>query len=144
MTQDRIIEAVLAFIAADGATEQEFNGLALDLFAYQFENNAPFRRFALQRERTPKTARRLAWDSVEGGVVTGYTRLAELTSRPGSDAQVAVEGMAVVDQLYGGYGEGAPSGAGPDQNRLQSEGNAYLESDFPELDYIERATIVGS
>ena len=57
MTQDRIIEALLAFIAADGATEDEFNGLALDLFAYQFENNAPFRRFSMQRERTPRTTR---------------------------------------------------------------------------------------
>ena len=48
MTQDQIIEALLAFIAADGATEGAFNALALDLFAYQFENNPPFRRFSMQ------------------------------------------------------------------------------------------------
>ncbi len=45
MTQGQIIDALLAFIAADGATEDEFNALALDLFAYQYENNPPFRRF---------------------------------------------------------------------------------------------------
>ncbi len=53
-----------------------------------------------------------------------------------------VEGMEVVDRLYAGYGEGAPGGAGPDQGRIQAEGNAYLERDFPKLDYIKRATIV--
>ena len=54
-----------------------------------------------------------------------------------------VEGMDVVDQLYTGYGEGAPNGTGPDQARLRGEGNAYLQRDFPQLDYVERATIEG-
>ncbi len=54
-----------------------------------------------------------------------------------------VEGMEVVDRLYGGYGEGAPRGRGPDQGRIQIEGNAYLEREFPQLDQIRRATIVG-
>lgn len=51
-------------------------------------------------------------------------------------------GMDVVDRLYGGYGEGAPMGNGPDQGRIQSEGSAYLERDFPRLDRIVRARIV--
>lgn len=50
-----------------------------------------------------------------------------------------VEGMDVVGQLYSGYGEGAPHGRGPDQGRVQSEGNAYLERSFPKLDYIKKA-----
>ena len=53
-----------------------------------------------------------------------------------------VEGMDVVDQLHSGYGEGAPNGSGPSQAQIQSEGNEYLASEFPELDYIERATIL--
>src|SRR3989449_10770264 len=52
------------------------------------------------------------------------------------------EGMEVVDRLYGGHGEGAPGGRGPDQGRIQAEGNAYLERAFPELDQVRRATIV--
>ena len=42
-----------------------------------------------------------------------------------------VSGMDVVDSLYNGYGEGAPRGAGPDQGRVQVQGNAYLDKDFP-------------
>ncbi len=51
-------------------------------------------------------------------------------------------GMDVVDNLYAGYGEGAPQGRGPNQNRMQNEGNAYLMRDFPQLDYVKEATIL--
>jgi peptidyl-prolyl cis-trans isomerase A (cyclophilin A) len=51
------------------------------------------------------------------------------------------KGMDVVDKIYSGYGEGAPSGAGPEQGRVQAEGNAYLTKDFPKLDYIKKASI---
>jgi peptidyl-prolyl cis-trans isomerase A (cyclophilin A) len=50
-------------------------------------------------------------------------------------------GMDIVDSLYSGYGEGAPSGRGPAQGRIQTEGNAYLTKDFPKLDYVKKATI---
>jgi peptidyl-prolyl cis-trans isomerase A (cyclophilin A) len=52
-----------------------------------------------------------------------------------------VSGMSVVDALYSGYGEGAPGGNGPDQGRVQQEGNAYLLKEFAKLDYIKKATI---
>jgi len=52
-----------------------------------------------------------------------------------------VSGMDAVDALYSGYGEGAPSGQGPDQQRVQSQGNAYLTKDFAKLDYIKKASI---
>ena len=52
-----------------------------------------------------------------------------------------VSGMSVVDSLFADYGEGAPSGHGPEQGRVQREGNAYLMKDFAQLDYIKKATI---
>jgi peptidyl-prolyl cis-trans isomerase A (cyclophilin A) len=50
-------------------------------------------------------------------------------------------GMDVVKSFYAGYGEGQPRGNGPDQSRIENEGNAYLEKDFPRLDYIKKAAI---
>jgi peptidyl-prolyl cis-trans isomerase A (cyclophilin A) len=47
-----------------------------------------------------------------------------------------IDGMAVVDQVFSGYGEQ------PSQPRIEAEGNAYLEKEFPNLDYIKTATIV--
>ncbi len=53
-----------------------------------------------------------------------------------------IEGMSVVNSLYSGYGEGAPDGRGPSQGRIGAEGNAYLEREFPMLDYVESARVV--
>ena len=47
-----------------------------------------------------------------------------------------IEGMDVADAINAEYREK------PDQSRVQSQGNAYLNRDFPNLDYIETATIV--
>jgi peptidyl-prolyl cis-trans isomerase A (cyclophilin A) len=53
------------------------------------------------------------------------------------------EGMDVVDKLYAGYGDGPPRGYyGPDQTKIEAEGNAYLERSFPRLDYIKTARVV--
>lgn len=52
-----------------------------------------------------------------------------------------IEGMEVLDSLFSGYGEGAPSGAGPSQDLIKSRGNEYLIESFPKLDYIETARI---
>lgn len=47
-----------------------------------------------------------------------------------------IEGMDVVQRLYSGYGQT------PQQNLIQVQGNAYLESQFPKLDYIKTARVV--
>jgi peptidyl-prolyl cis-trans isomerase A (cyclophilin A) len=47
-----------------------------------------------------------------------------------------VEGQAVVDSLYSGYGET------PDQPMIQAQGNDYLDHMFPKLDAIKTARIV--
>jgi len=46
------------------------------------------------------------------------------------------EGMDVVAGIYSGYGEA------PDQGRIQAQGKAYLDKNFPKLDTIKSATIV--
>jgi peptidyl-prolyl cis-trans isomerase A (cyclophilin A) len=46
-----------------------------------------------------------------------------------------VSGMENVDQIYSGDREN------PDQSRIEAEGNAYLEKEFPHLDYIKTARI---
>ncbi len=54
-----------------------------------------------------------------------------------------IAGMAVADALNSEYGEAAGSGirAGK-QGPLFQRGNAYLESHFPRLDFIRRATVL--
>jgi peptidyl-prolyl cis-trans isomerase A (cyclophilin A) len=54
-----------------------------------------------------------------------------------------VEGMAVADALFDAYGEAAGGGirAGK-QDPVFQGGNAYLQKNFPRLDYIKTARIV--
>lgn len=71
-----------------------------------------------------------------------YGDNASLDSQGFSPFGRVVDGMKVVDALYGGYGEGAPNGAGPSQDSIRTRGNEYLQRTFPKLDYIKSATIV--
>ena len=48
-----------------------------------------------------------------------------------------ITGMDVVDKLYSGYGRANV----PDQRRIVREGNAYLQQEYPKLDFVRTATI---
>jgi len=53
-----------------------------------------------------------------------------------------VEGMAVLDSLYSGYGEESGSGVRQGkQGPLERGGNAYMDRMFPKLDRIRRVTV---
>jgi peptidyl-prolyl cis-trans isomerase A (cyclophilin A) len=61
---------------------------------------------------------------------TGFAPFGKVTS-----------GMDVVDSFYNSYGDMAPRGQGPDASQIQIQGNDYLASHFPRLDYVQKATI---
>ncbi len=52
-----------------------------------------------------------------------------------------ISGIDVPGQLYRGYGDWPPRGSGPSEERVQREGNGYLERYFPRLDYIKKVAI---
>ncbi len=47
-----------------------------------------------------------------------------------------VSGMPVADRINASYGQT------PNQSTIQQQGNAYLQANFPNLDYIKMATII--
>jgi cyclophilin family peptidyl-prolyl cis-trans isomerase len=54
-----------------------------------------------------------------------------------------VEGMEVADSLYADYGESAGGGIRANkQQPLFDEGNAYLNRNFPRLDFVREAAVV--
>lgn len=65
----------------------------------------------------------------------GYKDNSFLDGKGFSPIGKVVEGMNVVDKINAQYGEQ------PDQNRMKYDGNAYLQSQFPKLDYIIKARI---
>jgi peptidyl-prolyl cis-trans isomerase A (cyclophilin A) len=60
-----------------------------------------------------------------------------------SFGEVTEGGMDVVDKLYSGYGDMQEMGGhGPSPGKIETEGNAYLDKNFSQLDKIKTATIV--
>ena len=81
-------------------------------------------------------------DSRSTNLFINYVDNSRLDSYGFSPLGRVIEGMEVVDQLYNGYGEGAPGGRGPSPGRIHAEGNAYLNKEFPKLDYIKTARVI--
>ena len=57
MNQETLVKTISAFIESDTTTENEFNELAIELFAYQYANNLPFHQFAMQQGSSPRMAK---------------------------------------------------------------------------------------
>jgi peptidyl-prolyl cis-trans isomerase A (cyclophilin A) len=77
-----------------------------------------------------------------------FINLGDNTARNDIEAGFApfgqvIEGMDVVEKLYGGYGEHSGGGmrAGH-QDQMFEGGNVYLDREYPKLDKIIRATVV--
>jgi len=70
-----------------------------------------------------------------------YGNNSRLDSMGFSPIGKVVEGMDIVENLYGDYGEGYPNGNGPNQSKIQMEGNDYLKMNYPKLDYILSASL---
>jgi peptidyl-prolyl cis-trans isomerase A (cyclophilin A) len=118
-------------ISGDPAVNTKWHDANLQDDPVKQSNKRAFVTFAMAGPNTRTTQ-----------IFINYKDNANLDGMGFSSFGQVVKGMDVVDSLYKGYGEGAPRGAGPDQGRLQQEGNAYLDTSFPKLDRVIRATIV--
>lgn len=74
-----IVNAVLAFIAQDGCSDDDFDRLALRLFAYQYANDEPYRRFCQRRGATPRNVKR--WSGIPAVPIDAFKELS-LRSQP--------------------------------------------------------------
>lgn len=77
MTTQDVTQSVLDFIAQP--ERQDFNTLALAVFAYQFEHNPPYQRFCLTRGHTPATVTR--WQDIPAVPTVAFKEL-DLTCGP--------------------------------------------------------------
>lgn len=84
MTESAIIQALLTFLQREDASDDDFNQLALDIFAYQFQHNQPYRRFATQRGRTPFTVKH--WRNIPAIPISAFKDLT-LSCRPTDDIE---------------------------------------------------------
>jgi hypothetical protein len=78
-----IVAAVLAFIAQDACSDEAFDTLALRLFAWQFTNDAPYRRFCQRRGTTPRNVKH--WPDIPAVPIDAFKELS-LSCQPPSPA----------------------------------------------------------
>ena len=86
LTEAQIIEQLFKFIAAEKVTEEDFNHLALKLFAYQFEHNQLYRRFAVQRAKTVRTVKN--WQDIPAVPISAFKDLTLSCRSPEEAARV--------------------------------------------------------
>lgn len=99
VTEAQIIDRLLAFIADEGASDDAFNAMALELFAYQFENNQPYRRFCQQRERTVRTVR--DWRDIPAVPISAFKELTLSCCAPEDAARVFMTSGTTRDGVRG-------------------------------------------
>ena len=79
-----LIADLLAFIAADRPSDDAFDRQALALFAHQYLNNVPFRRFCQQRGKTLRTVKN--WRDIPAVPISAFKALS-LSCIPASEAE---------------------------------------------------------
>lgn len=79
-----LVADLLAFIAMDGCTDEQFDALALRLFAHQYEFNAPFRSFCQRRGATLRNVK--TWSDIPAVPIDAFKAM-ELRSEPASPTE---------------------------------------------------------
>lgn len=75
---------ILEFIAQDGCTDEQFDRLALRLFAYQYNANAPFRSFCQRRGATIRNVK--SWRDIPAVPIDAFKAM-ELRCEPQSPTE---------------------------------------------------------
>lgn len=76
-----LVADLLAFIAQDACTDDQFDQLALRQFAYQYESNTPFRSFCQRRGATLRNVK--TWSDIPAVPIDAFKAM-ELRSEPAS------------------------------------------------------------
>ena len=79
-----LVADLLAFIAQDACTDDQFDQLALRQFAYQYESNTPFRSFCQRRGATLRNVK--TWSDIPAVPIDAFKAM-ELRSEPASAAE---------------------------------------------------------
>ncbi|MFX3625620.1 MAG: long-chain fatty acid--CoA ligase [Ectobacillus sp.] len=71
--QQEIIDLLLNFMETDSYSDEAFNDCALQLFAYQYTNNLPFRKFCMQKGKTLRTVK--SWKDIPAVPINAFKEL---------------------------------------------------------------------
>jgi len=81
-----LVADLLAFIALDGCTDDQFDALALRLFAYQYASNLPFRNFCQRRGATLRNVK--TWSDIPAVPIDAFKAMELRSAPPASEERV--------------------------------------------------------
>jgi hypothetical protein len=84
MDQQQIINQLLSTLQSDKLSDEDFNQLALQIFAYQYTHNLPFRRFCQQKGKTIRTVK--SWKDIPAVPINAFKEV-PLTCTPPEEAE---------------------------------------------------------
>lgn len=83
-TQQELIQSLHSFIESGDSSEEAFNQMALRLFAYQYQQNHPFRSFCMQKGKTLRTVK--TWKDIPAVPINAFKECT-LSSTPPDQAE---------------------------------------------------------
>lgn len=98
-TQNEIVSSIIEFIDSDSTNEKEFNDLSIQIFAYQYENNIPFRQFAVQQGTSPRTAK--TWRDIPPVPINAFKSLFLSCCEPSSLGRTFMTSGTTQDGIKG-------------------------------------------
>ena len=99
MNYDAITAELLSFIKGDTPNDDEFNQMALQVFAYQFAHNQPFAKFARVRGKTPRTV--TSWADIPAVPINAFKALEMTCCQPGAAEAVFMTSGTTLGGLRG-------------------------------------------
>jgi hypothetical protein len=84
MEQQQIINQLLTILQSETLSDDDFNQNALQLFAYQYTNNLPFRKFCQQKGKTIRTVK--SWKDIPAVPINAFKEVS-LTCTPPEKAE---------------------------------------------------------
>jgi hypothetical protein len=84
MQQPQIIANLKTIIQADSISVEDFNQTALQIFAYQYTNNLPFRKFCMQKGKTIRTVK--SWKDIPAVPINAFKEV-PLSCTPKEEAE---------------------------------------------------------
>lgn len=84
--QQEIIQQVSQFIQTNNTNEEDFNVLALRLYAYQYQHNLPYRTFCIQKGKTPRMVK--SWKDIPSVPINAFKEVTLSCTDPEKAAAV--------------------------------------------------------
>ncbi|MFB6468071.1 long-chain fatty acid--CoA ligase [Cytobacillus sp. Hz8] len=84
MQQEKLINQLEVILKAESISDEAFNQVALHIFAYQYSNNLPFRKFCVQKGKTIRTVK--SWKDIPSVPIQAFKEV-PLTCTPKEESE---------------------------------------------------------